>query len=165
MECLRGNLINLFMDFETFGEHQWQDTGIFSFMNNLIPAWLSEYENKFVTVSEACDISEPISDISMPETVTWADTERDLSAWLSNSMQTSAMNDLYNMREKLLATKDQDLIKDWRYMTTSDHPYSMCTKYWHDGDVHAYFSAYASPYESFMYFENVLRDINYRINI
>ena len=164
MECLRGNLINLFMDFETFGEHQWQDTGIFNFMNSLIPAWLSEYENKFVTVSEACDISEPVSDISMPETITWADTERDLSAWLSNSMQTSAMSDLYNMREKLLATKDQDLIKDWRYMTTSDHPYSMCTKYWHDGDVHAYFSAYASPYESFMYFENVLRDLDYRLD-
>ena len=100
----------------------------------------------------------------MPETVTWADTERDLSAWLSNSMQTSAMNDLYAMRDKVLATKNQDLINDWHYMTTSDHPYSMCTKYWNDGDVHAYFSAYASPYESFMYFVNVLRDIEYRLN-
>ena len=100
----------------------------------------------------------------MPETVTWADTERDLSAWLSNSMQSSAMSQIFGMREQILSTQDGQLISDWRYMTTSDHPYSMCTKYWNDGDVHAYFSAYASPYESFMYYMNVLRDIEYRVN-
>lgn len=164
MDCLHGNLINLFMDFETFGEHQWQDTGIFDFMSCFISEWLNEYENKFVTVSEACDLSDPVGEISMPETVTWADTERDLSAWLSNSMQKSAMSDLYGMRDEILATHNQDLIRDWRYLTTSDHPYSMCTKYWNDGDVHAYFSAYASPYESFMYYMNVLRDLDYRLN-
>ena len=163
MDCLRGNLINLFMDFETFGEHQWQETGIFNFMETLITDWLSEYDNKFVTVSEACDLMEPADEISMPETVTWADTERDLSAWLSNPMQTSAMNDLYAMRDQILATRDTGLIGDWRKLTTSDHPYSMCTKYWNDGDVHAYFSAYASPYESFMYFMNVLKDIDFRL--
>lgn len=162
LECLRGNLINLFMDFETFGEHQWKDTGIFDFMNNLISSWLAEYENKFVTVSEACDLGDPADELSMPDTITWADTERDLSAWLSNSMQHSAMNELYDLRESILATKDTNLIHDWRFMTTSDHPYAMCTKYWNDGDVHAYFSAYASPYEAFLYFENVLRDIEYR---
>lgn len=165
MDCLRGNLINLFMDFETFGEHQWKDTGIFDFMNDLIPKWLGEYENKFVTVSEACALSEPVDEISMPETVTWADMERDLSAWLSNSMQRSAMNDLYSLRDNILSTNDDKLISDWRKMTTSDHPYAMCTKYWNDGDVHAYFSAYSSPYEGFMYFMNVLRDIEYRLNI
>ncbi|MBR3332598.1 glycoside hydrolase family 57 protein [Candidatus Saccharibacteria bacterium] len=163
LDCLRGNLINLFMDFETFGEHQWKDTGIFEFMNNLIPEWLSAYENKFVTASEACDLEEPVDEISMPETVTWADTERDLSAWLSNSLQHSAMDTLYGMRSDILASNDEKLISDWHKMTTSDHPYSMCTKYWNDGDVHAYFSAYASPYESFMYFMNVMRDIEYRL--
>ena len=162
-DCLRGNLINLFMDFETFGEHQWKDTGIFDFINTFIPSWLSEYENKFVTVSEACDLEEPEGEISMPETITWADTERDLSAWLSNHMQWSAMDAIYGMREQILATKDGALISDWRHMTTSDHPYAMCTKYWNDGDVHAYFSAYASPYEAFMYYMNVLRDIEFRI--
>lgn len=162
-DCLRGNLINLFMDFETFGEHQWQDTGIFDFMNTLIPSWLTEYENKFVTVSEAAELEPPVAEISMPETVTWADTERDLSAWLSNAMQRSAMDNIYALRDQVLATHDGGLISDWRYLTTSDHPYSMCTKYWNDGDVHAYFSAYASPYESFMYYMNVLRDIEYRI--
>ncbi len=164
MDCLRGNLINLFMDFETFGEHQWKDTGIFEFMDHLIPSWLGQYENKFLTVSEACDLSEPADEISMPSTVTWADTERDLSAWLSNSLQTSAMNDIFALRDEILATNDETLISDWRHLTTSDHPYAMCTKYWNDGDVHAYFSAYASPYEAFMYFMNVLRDIEYRLS-
>ncbi len=162
-ECLRGNLINLFMDFETFGEHQWRDTGIFNFMDKLISSWLSEYDNKFLTLSEACDYEKPVDEISMPETVTWADTERDLSAWLSNPMQNTAEDDLYALREPVLATKDDDLISAWRFLTTSDHPYSMCTKYWNDGDVHAYFSAYASPYESFIYFMNILRDMEYRL--
>ncbi len=161
-DSLRGNLINLFMDFETFGEHQWQDTGIFEFMNQFIAGWLKDSENKFLTVSEACNFETPVGEISMPDTITWADTERDLSAWLSNKMQISAMQELFNLREQVLSTQDESLLKDWRYLTTSDHSYSMCTKYWHDGDVHAYFSAYASPYESFMYYMNVLRDIEYR---
>ena len=144
MDALNGNLINLFMDFETFGEHQWKDTGIFEFMDSFIDSWLSEYENKFVTVSEACNLMAPDGEISMPETVTWADTERDLSAWLSNDMQKTAMKDVYNIRTSILDTNNPKLITDWRHLTTSDHPYSMCTKYWHDGDVHAYFSAYAS---------------------
>lgn len=161
--CLNGNLVNLFMDFETFGEHQWQDTGIFDFFDTFVKSWLSEYENKFVTVSEAAELEEPQGEISMPETVTWADTERDLSAWLSNSMQESAEKQIYDLRERILNTENSELIADWRRMTTSDHPYAMCTKYWNDGDVHAYFSAYASPYEAFMYFMNVLRDLEYRI--
>lgn len=162
-DCMRGPLVNLFMDFETFGEHQWADTGIFDFMDTFISSWLGEYDNRFVTTSEACALMEPADEISMPETVTWADTERDLSAWASNSMQYSAMRDLYSLRDKILETGDKALIQDWRYLTTSDHVYAMCTKYWNDGDVHAYFSAYASPYEAFMYYMNVLRDIEFRL--
>lgn len=165
MECLRGPLINLFMDFETFGEHQWADTGIFEFMREFIDRWLSEYDNRFVTVSEACELMPSAGEISMPSTITWADTERDLSAWASNSMQHSASAALYELRDAVLGSGDTDLIRDWRLMTTSDHPYSMCTKYWNDGDVHAYFSAYASPYESFIYFMNVLRDLEYRVSL
>ena len=151
------------MDFETFGEHQWRETGIFDFMDSFIENWLSQFDNQFVTVSEACNLMPPAGDISMSETVTWADSERDLSAWLSNSMQITAANVLYDLKDEILATKDESLINDWRTLTTSDHIYSMCTKYWHDGDVHAYFSAYASPYESFMYYMNVIRDIEYRL--
>ena len=161
-DCLRGPLINLFMDFETFGEHQWRDTGIFDFLSHFISSWLAAYDNKFVTVSEASRIMPPIDEISMPDVVTWADTERDLSAWASNAMQASAMHDLFSLRDAVLSSHDDSLIRDWRYLTTSDHTYAMCTKYWNDGDVHAYFSAYASPYEAFMYFENVLRDLEYR---
>ena len=162
-DTLNGPLINLFMDFETFGEHQWEDTGIFDFINSLIEKWLKDQNNRFVTVSEAAKLEAPQAEISMPETVTWADTERDLSAWNSNAMQESAMQDLYNLRDEIIKTKDLKLISDWCHLTTSDHPYAMCTKYWHDGDVHAYFSAYASPYEAFMYFMNVLRDIKFRL--
>ena len=161
-DCLRGPLINLFMDFETFGEHQWKDTGIFHFMDLLIEKWLGEYENKFVTVSEACDLMSPADEISMPETVTWADTERDLSAWMSNAMQKEAMNTLYGLRQKILDKNDKNLLEDFRRATTSDHAYYMCTKYWNDGDVHAYFSAYDSPYDAFMYFMNLVHDLNYR---
>lgn len=164
MDCLRGNLINLFMDFETFGEHQWVDTGIFEFMDDLIGKWLGVYENKFMTVSEACDMEEPVDEVSMPQTVTWADTERDLTAWMGNSMQHEALSILYNLGPKVYATKNLSLIEDYRRMTTSDHAYYMCTKYWNDGDVHAYFSAYDSPYDAFMYYMNVVRDIEFRIN-
>lgn len=163
MDALRGPLINLFMDFETFGEHQWADTGIFDFMNVLIERWLGEYDNKFVTVSEACELEEPVDEISMPDTVTWADTERDLSAWMSNEMQSEAMNYLYSMREKIVKSGNARLIDDFRKLTTSDHAYYMCTKYWNDGDVHAYFSAYDSPFDAFMYYMNVLRDMEWRL--
>lgn len=163
MDCLRGNLINLFMDFETFGENQWADTGIFSFMEYLIKSWLSVYDNKFVTCSEALELEEPADEVSMPQTVTWADTERDLSAWAGNSMQEEAENTLYGLRSDVYNTGDQRLIEDWRKLTTSDHPYYMCTKYWNDGDVHAYFSPYDSPYDAFMYFMNAVRDVEYRV--
>ena len=163
MDCLRGNLVNLFMDFETFGEHQWADTGIFDFMDDLIGKWLAVYENKFVTVSEAADLEKPVDEVSMPDTVTWADTERDLSAWTGNGMQDEAVKVLYGMRDEVLATENPDLIEDFRRMTTSDHAYYMCTKYWNDGDVHAYFSAYDSPYDAFMYYMNVIRDLKFRI--
>lgn len=102
--CQNGNIINLFMDFETFGEHQWADTGIFNFIDTLIDNWLAQYDNKFVTASEAIAEEEPVGELSMPETVTWADTERDLSAWLSNAIQKSAEETLYSLRDKIMAT-------------------------------------------------------------
>ncbi len=162
--AIHGNLINLFMDFETFGEHQWEDTGIFKFFDEFVSSWLKEYKNKFVTVSEACGLEKPLDEISIKKTVTWADSERDLSAWLSNSMQNTAMETIFSLKKRVMKTNDEKLISDWRLLTTSDHPYSMCTKYWSDGDVHAYFSAYASPYESFMYFMNIVRDLEYRLS-
>ncbi|MCL1839473.1 glycoside hydrolase family 57 protein [Candidatus Saccharibacteria bacterium] len=162
-DTLRGGLLNLFMDFETFGEHQWEDTGVFEFFEHLMFRWDRDQENRFLTVSEACDSEEPKSEISMPWTVTWADTERDLSAWLGNSMQHEAMRAVYGVKDGVLASGDLGLINDWRRLQTSDHVYYMCTKYFNDGDVHAYFSAYDSPYDAFMYYMNVMRDVQFRI--
>ena len=100
----------------------------------------------------------------MPETVTWADTERDLSAWMHNEMQQEALRDLYEMRTQVIESGDERLIEDFRRLSTSDHAYYMCTKYWNDGDVHAYFSAYDSPFDAFMYYMNVLRDMEWRLS-
>lgn len=163
MDMLRGNLVNLFMDFETFGEHQWADTGIFDFMNRFIERWLAEYDNCFVTASEACELFDAIDEVSMPQTVTWADTERDLSAWMGNEMQDEACRELYKIRDAVMSSGDNRIIDDFRRLTTSDHAYYMCTKYWNDGDVHAYFSAYDSPYDAFMYYMNILRDLSWRL--
>lgn len=157
------SLINLFMDYETFGEHQWADTGIFEFFDSFVGKWLSNPENTFYTASEAIDAHQPVGTISMPHTVTWADSERDLTAWLGNSMQQEAMRYLYALEEDILRTNNIDLIADWRKLQTSDHTYYMCTKWFTDGDVHAYFSPYDSPYDAFLYFMNALRDVRYRL--
>lgn len=163
-DTLRCPLINLFMDFETFGENIWEDTGIFDFFEHLVYRWDRDKDNNFLTVSEACDSAEPTAEISMPWTVTWADTERDLSAWLGNSMQHEAMKAVYGIKSEVLASGQPDVIEDWRRLQTSDHPYYMCTKYFNDGDVHAYFSPYDSPYDAFLYYMNALRDMRGRLD-
>ena len=157
-----GDVINLFMDYETFGEHQWVESGIFDFFESLVSYWLKKPEHGFKTVTEAAQ-SEPIAEISMPNTVTWADTERDLTAWLGNSMQQEAMKYLYALKSRVYNSQNGDLVEDWRRLTTSDHPYYMCTKYFNDGDVHAYFSPYKSPYDAFLYFMDTLRDMDFRL--
>lgn len=158
-----GDIINLFMDFETFGENVWADTGIFDFFADFVDRWLANPANTFYTVSEACDTFEAVDEIDCPTTITWADAERDLTAWLGNSMQHEAMKHLYDIEDDALRTGDEVLIADWRRLTTSDHPYYMCTKWFTDGDVHAYFSPYDSPYDAFLYFMNALRDVRYRV--
>lgn len=156
-------IVNLFMDYETFGEHQWHDTGIFDFFEKFISKWLDHPGNTFYTPSEAVATHQPMGEISMPHTVTWADAERDLSAWLGNSMQQEALRHLYALEDGILRTGDESLIADWRKLQTSDHVYYMCTKWFTDGDVHAYFSPYDSPYDAFLYFMNALRDVRYRL--
>ncbi|MET0980182.1 MAG: glycoside hydrolase family 57 protein [Candidatus Saccharimonadales bacterium] len=157
------SLVNLFMDYETFGEHQWADTGIFEFFETFVGKWLDNPDNTFYTTSEAIDQHESVGEISMPNTVTWADSERDLTAWLGNSMQQEALRHLYALEDQIMRTGDHALIGDWRKLQTSDHVYYMCTKWFTDGDVHAYFSPYDSPYDAFLYFMNALRDVRYRL--
>ena len=154
---------NLFMDYETFGEHQWAESGIFDFLENLPAEWLKTPEHTFMTVTEAAEQIEPVDKVDIPQTVTWADTERDLSAWLGNSMQQEAIKALYDLHDKIIELNDWSLIEDWRRLQTSDHFYYMCTKLFNDGDIHAYFSPYDTPYEAYMNFMNAYHDLQYRL--
>jgi alpha-amylase len=155
---------NLFMDYETFGEHQWSESGIFEFLNHLPEHWLKTDGHTFMTVSEAADNFNPVDQIDTPNTTTWADTERDLSAWLGNPMQQQAINALYDLQTDIIKSNDLSLIDDWRRLQTSDHFYYMCTKWFNDGDIHAYFSPYDTPYEAFINFMNSYHDLKYRLS-
>ena len=163
LEADQGDLVNLFIDYETFGEHQWADTGIFDFLRELPKRWLQDKTHKFMTITEAAETCESVGSLDVPYTTTWADSERDLSAWLGNRMQQEAEHYIYSLAPSVMATGDINIIGDWRRMTTSDHVYYMSTKYWSDGDVHAYFSPYKSPYDAFLNYMNALRDLRYRI--
>lgn len=160
-ETRDAEVFNLFMDYETFGEHQWEDKGIFDFLEHLPGQWLKN-GNDFLTFSEAISNLSPKDEVEVPYTVTWADTERDLTAWLGNNMQQQAITDLYELGRRILASDDQQLIDDWRRLQTSDHFYYMCTKWFSDGDVHAYFSPYPSPYEAFINYMNAYQDLVWR---
>lgn len=155
-----GYAVNLFMDYETFGEHQWTETGIFEFLYHLPGAVMSiSRDNDFKTVSEVVAAYEPNGEYDCPHLISWADTERDLSAWLGNAMQSNALQEAYALEAAVKAKKDRDLLSDWRKILTSDHYYYMCTKYFADGDVHKYFNPYESPYDSYINFMNVLDNI------
>ena len=157
-------LINLFMDYETFGEHQWEDTGIFEFLENIPEVALKEKELGFITPSEAVKKLQPVSAIHVPNPTSWADEERDLTAWLGNEMQNEAYDKLYSLLPKIKKCTDEDILKDWAYLQTSDHFYYMSTKFFSDGEVHAYFNPYETPYEAFMNYMNVLSDFTLRLN-
>ncbi len=172
-----GFLVNLFMDYETFGEHQWADTGIFEFMRALPKAVydVNPGQNHFITPSMALDEFTPVGEYDVPHYLSWADTERDLSAWLGNAMQANALHETYRIEDNIrklavdtsLSAEEQKtagyLLEDWRKLTTSDHFYYMCTKYWADGDVHKYFSPYDSPYDAYINFMNVLDNVQARL--
>lgn len=154
---------NLFMDYETFGEHQWGESGIFDFLQHLPEQWLKDTNHTFMTVTEAAQAFNPVDQVDTPQTTTWADTERDLSAWLGNPMQEQAIQALYGLQVDIIKSGDLALIDDWRKLQTSDHFYYMCTKWFTDGDIHAYFSPYDTPYEAFTNFINTYHDLRYRL--
>ena len=158
-----GQLCNLFMDYETFGEHQWAETGIFDFMRQVPGEILKTRENHFLTPGQIIDRDDSVGEIDVPHMISWADTERDLSAWLGNAMQSNALHELYKLEGPLKEKGDEQLLTDWRKITTSDHFYYMCTKHWADGDVHKYFSPYESPYDSYINFMNVLDNVRTRL--
>jgi alpha-amylase len=159
-----GHTINLFMDYETFGEHQWADTGIFDFLRALPRIWQERgirCTTPSMTIDEWGDRQSQTYDAH--SYISWADTERDLSAWLSNGIQNAAFESLYALEHPVRESKDPELLSIWRKLQTSDHLYYMCTKYWHDGDVHKYFSPYDSPYEAYRRFSHAVCDLRERL--
>lgn len=158
-----GQTINLFMDYESFGEHQWEDTGIFDFLRALPETVLRHPESSFRTPTETVLSYDAIGEYDVPDVLTWADTDRDLTAWNGNDIQRDAIAATYGMEEDVMNTKDKNIIETWRKLQTSDHFYYMCTKWSNDGDVHAYFSPYQSPYDAYIAFMNALSDLQLRV--
>lgn len=156
-------IVNLFMDYETFGEHQWAETGIFDFMRALPDRIFSNSNFEFLTPAEAAKKHQPVALLHVPSPISWADEERDLTAWLGNELQDSAFNQLYSLADKVEQIDDPDIKRDWLYLQTSDHFYYLCTKWFSDGDVHKYFNPYDSPYEAFINYMNVLSDFSLRV--
>lgn len=155
--------INLFMDFETFGEHQWADTGIFEFMHALPGKLLSRPDVTFSTPTETVLAHQAVDVVDVPDILTWADTDRDLTAWTGNDIQRDAIAAIYAMEADVLRTNDEAIIEIWRKLQTSDHFYYMCTKWSNDGDVHAYFSPYKSPYDAYIAYMNAISDLQLRV--
>jgi len=160
----KDEVVNLFMDYETFGEHQWKETGIFDFLRALPGEILAKSDYAFHTPSELAKKLQPISAIHVPHPISWADEERDLTAWLGNQLQDDAFDNIYEIEDKVKACNNFDIMKDWRYLQASDHFYYMCTKWFSDGDVHKYFNPYLSPYEAYINYMNVLADFKDRVD-
>ncbi len=159
-----GDIVNLFMDYETFGEHQGAESGIFDFMKALPAAVIKDGTFGFVTPTEATKKVKPVADISVEDPISWADEERDLTAWLGNELQNEAYKKVYAMTEKLSIVNDVELWEDFGHLQESDHFYYMCTKFFSDGEVHKYFNPYDTPYEAFINYMNVISDFQIRLD-
>jgi alpha-amylase len=159
-----GDIVNLFMDYETFGEHQGAESGIFDFMRELPAAVIKDGTFNFVTPSEATKKYKAVSDIAVDDPISWADEERDLTAWLGNELQNEAFKKVYAMTEKLSIVNDPELWDDFGHLQESDHFYYMCTKFFSDGEVHKYFNPYDTPYEAFINYMNVISDFQIRLD-
>lgn len=164
LNAAEGDIVNLFMDYETFGEHQDAFCGIFDFMKALPGVLLGNGNFEFVTPSQAASELKPVGDLSVPEAISWADEERDVTAWLGNSLQKDAFNKLYHLTEKLSIIDDPVLWSDFGHLQESDHLYYMCTKFFSDGEIHKRFNPYDTPYEAFINYMNVLSDFIIRVN-
>jgi alpha-amylase len=120
-------------------------------------------ETSFKTATETVKSYETTGEYDVPDVLTWADTDRDLTAWTGNDIQRDAIAAIYGMEKDVMSTRKRDLIETWRKLQTSDHFYYMCTKWSNDGDVHAYFSPYQSPYDAYIAFMNALSDLQLRV--
>jgi len=160
----QGDIVNLFMDYETFGEHHWSETGIFEFLTHFPEAVFKHSHLDFITVSEAVERYAPVGEIDVPLAISWADEDRNVSTWLGNEMQIACFNELKNIGRKIKEKNDKKLLEIWRRLQTSDHLYYMSTKGLADGAVHAYFSPYNGPYEGFINYMNILQDLKQKLD-
>jgi len=157
-----GDVVSLCMDYESIGEHQWKDTGIFGFWEAL-PDAVIDAGSQWVTPTEAVTLYRAAREYDCELLTSWADAERDLSAWMGNIMQQEAIAKIHRLEEAVLAIRDPDLTHTWAKMQTSDHFYWMSTKGGTDGGVHDYFTPYPSPYDAYIYFMNALADLQIRL--
>jgi len=157
-------VVNLFLSYESFGERQSKESGIFNFLETFPKVILEKPNLKFATPTEVVEELQPVSMVSVPNPISWADEERDLTAWLGNKMQKEAFGKLYDLKQRMAKCKDYELNKDWNYLQVSDHFYYMSTKYFSDGEVHSSFNPFDSPYEAFINYMNVLSDFKIRLN-
>ena len=157
-------IVNLFMDYETFGEHQKAASGIFDFMRYFPETVINDGEFEFVTPTQAAKKHRPVGDLDVMDPISWADEERDVTAWLGNELQNDAFNKLNDQAEKLALLNDEALWADFGHLQESDHFYYMCTKFFSDGAVHKYFNPYDTPYEAFINYMNVLSDFILRVD-
>jgi alpha-amylase len=157
-------VITIFINYETFGKLQPKSSGIFDFLKNLPNAILKTGELNFSTPSEVINDLQPVSAIHVPYPISWADEERDLSAWLGNELQKEAFDKLYELKDRMKSCTNVTMLKDWDYLQTNDHFYYMCTKFFSDGEVHKYFNPYGTPYEAFINYMNILSDFKIRLN-
>jgi len=158
----KDDIVNIFMDYESFGEHQPASSGIFDFLKAM-PGMILHHTNlEILTPSQAADKHQPIAPLNVPYAISWADEERDISAWLGNELQSEAFKNLYKIEDQVRQSNDPDLQRDFRRLQASDHFYYMCTKFFSGGDVHKYFNPYDTPYEAFINYMNVLSDITLR---
>ncbi len=157
-------IVNLFMDYETFGEHQKAQSGIFEFMRYFPEVVIKDGEFEFVTPEQAARKHKAVASLDVPDPISWADEERDVTAWLGNELQNDAFNKLYSVVEKLAIVNNEQLWSDFGHLQESDHFYYMCTKFFSDGAVHKYFNPYDTPYEAFINYMNVLSDFILRVD-
>lgn len=157
-------VVNLFLNYESLGGRQSKESGIFDFLEFLVNGIVKEPGLKFATPSEVLTKVQPISAVSVPHAISWADEERDLTAWLGNEMQKEAFGKLYELSSQMQHCTDEELKKDWNYLQASDHFYYMSTKLFSDGEVHNYYNPFESPYEAFINYMNVLSDFKIRLN-
>jgi alpha-amylase len=161
-----GQCVNIFPDYETFGEHHWPETGIHDFLRHLPDEILKWGNLRMATPSETLAAHEPQGEVDVPESkgaVSWADVERDSTGWLGNTMQWAYYTSIRRLEPLVRESGDPELVRLWRNFQTSDHLYYMFTKGGGPGEVHSYFSPYETPLNAYVAAQTSILDFEARV--